>query len=192
MLLDRGNALDSAMGQISAKIQQKGLGRHVNIDGGDLGRQAALAATLISAGVDAPVLKMKIGGFDTHENQRGDHERLLRDLGRSLAGLRSALKQSGHWDQTLILTYSEFGRRATENYSRGTDHGTAAPHLLLGGRVRGGLFGRHPDLEDLEDGDLKYTLDYRSVYQRLLAGWFGLPDNRFSGFEDASLDGLLI
>ena len=192
MLLDRGNALDSAMGQISAKIQQKGLGRHVNIDGGDLGRQAALAATLINAGVDAPVLKMKIGGFDTHENQRGDHERLLRDLGRSLAGLRSALKQSGHWDQTLILTYSEFGRRATENYSRGTDHGTAAPHLLLGGRVRGGLFGRHPDLEDLEDGDLKYTLDYRSVYQRLLAGWFGLPDNRFSGFEDASLDGLLI
>ena len=192
MLLDRGNALDSAMGQISAKIQEKGLGRHVNIDGGDLGRQAALAATLISAGVDAPVLKMKIGGFDTHENQRGDHERLLRDLGRSLAGLRSALKQSGHWDQTLILTYSEFGRRATENYSRGTDHGTAAPHLLLGGRVRGGLFGRHPDLEDLEDGDLKYTLDYRSVYQRLLAGWFGLPDNRFSGFEDASLDGLLI
>ena len=120
MLLDRGNALDSAMGQISAKIQQKGLGRHVNIDGGDLGRQAALAATLISAGVDAPVLKMKIGGFDTHENQRGDHERLLRDLGRSLAGLRSALKQSGHWDQTLILTYSEFGRRATENYSQGT------------------------------------------------------------------------
>lgn len=192
MLLDRGNALDSAMGQISAKIQQKGLGRHVNIDGGDLGRQAALAATLISAGVDAPVLKMKIGGFDTHENQRGDHERLLRDLGRSLAGLRSALKQSGHWDQTLILTYSEFGRRATENYSQGTDHGTAAPHLLLGGGVRGGLFGRHPDLEDLEDGDLKYTLDYRSVYQRLLAGWFGLPDNRFSGFEDASLDGLLI
>jgi len=192
MLLDRGNALDSAMGQISAKIQQKGLGRHVNIDGGDLGRQAALAATLISAGVDAPVLKMKIGGFDTHENQRGDHERLLRDLGRSLAGLRSALKQSGHWDQTLILTYSEFGRRATENYSQGTDHGTAAPHLLLGGGVRGGLFGRHPDLEDLEDGDLKYTLDYRSVYQRLLAGWFGLPDNRFSGFEDASLDGVLI
>ena len=192
MLLDRGNALDSAMGQISAKIQQKGLGRHVNIDGGDLGRQAALAATLISAGVDAPVLKMKIGGFDTHENQRGDHERLLRDLGRSLAGLRSALKQSGHWDQTLILTYSEFGRRATENYSQGTDHGTAAPHLLLGVGVRGGLFGRHPDLEDLEDGDLKYTLDYRSVYQRLLAGWFGLPDNRFSGFEDASLDGLLI
>ena len=58
--------------------------------------------------------------------------------------------------------------------------------------MRGGLFGRHPDLEDLEDGDLKYTLDYRSVYQRLLAGWFGLPDNRFSGFEDASLDGLLI
>ena len=192
MLLDRSNALDSAMGQISAKIQQKGLGRHVNIDGGDLGRQAALAATLISAGVDAPVLKMKIGGFDTHENQRGDHERLLRDLGRSLAGLRSALKQSGHWDQTLILTYSEFGRRATENYSQGTDHGTAAPHLLLGGGVRGGLFGRHPDLEDLEDGDLKYTLDYRSVYQRLLAGWFGLPDNRFSGFEDASLDGVLL
>ncbi|MBB24844.1 MAG: twin-arginine translocation pathway signal protein [Geminicoccus sp.] len=192
MLLERGNALDSAMGQISAKIHQKGLGRHVNIDGGDLGRQAALAATLINAGVDAPVLKVKIGGFDTHENQRGDHERLLRDLGRSLAGLRTALQLTGHWDQTLILTYSEFGRRATENYSRGTDHGTAAPHLLLGGGVRGGLFGRHPDLEDLDDGDLKYTLDYRAVYQRLLAGWFGLSDNRFSGFEDASLDGVLI
>ena len=191
MLLDRGNALDTAMGRISKKINDRSLRSFQDIRGGDLGRQAALAATLINAGVDAPVLKMKIGGFDTHEYQRGDHGRLLRDLGEALAGLRRSLKQGGQWDQTLVLTYSEFGRRATENETRGTDHGTAAPHFLLGGKVRGGLWGEHPDLENLEDGDLRFSLDYRSVYQRILAGWFGLDRNRFSAFEASSLDGLL-
>ena len=78
------------------------------------------------------------------------------------------------------MTYSEFGRRATENRSRGTDHGTAAPHFLLGGSIRGGLYGEDPDLENLEDGDLRYTLDYRSLYDLILARWFGLNQNRFS------------
>jgi len=88
------------------------------------------------------------------------------------------------------MTYSEFGRRATENRSSGTDHGTAAPHFLLGGSIRGGLFGNDPDLENLDDGDLRFSLDYRSLYDFILARWFGLPSNRFSNYAEDWLYGL--
>ncbi len=181
LLMDRADTLDASMTRISKKIAaQPHYSTRLRFGNGDLSRQAALAARLIAADVDAPVLKLKISGFDTHEYQLGDHGRLLEDLAQALADLRTALRQSGHWDTTMIMTYSEFGRRATENRSRGTDHGTAAPHFLLGGSIRGGLYGEDPDLENLEDGDLRYTLDYRSLYDLILARWFGLNQNRFS------------
>ena len=116
---------------------------------------------------------------------------MLEQLGDNLGSLRTALKRSGHWDSTLIMTYSEFGRRATENRSNGTDHGTAAPHFLMGGGVRGGIYGEDPDLERLEDGDLRYTLDYRSLYDLILARWFDLPENRFAGFAQPWLYSLV-
>lgn len=189
LLMDRAKTLDASMTRISEKIAAKGSSLYSNsrFGGGDLGQQAALAARLIAADVDAPVLKLKISGFDTHEYQLGEHGGLLSNLSEALADLRSALIQSGHWDSTLIMTYSEFGRRATENQSSGTDHGTAAPHFLLGGSVRGGLFGEDPDLENLDDGDLRYSLDYRSLYDFILARWFGLPSNRFSNYAQSWL-----
>ncbi len=82
---------------------------------------------------------------------------------------------AGQWRDVLVMTYSEFGRRAGENASRGTDHGTAAAHLLLGGRVKGGFYGRSPDLEHLEKGDLVFTTDYRRMYASVAQEWFGLP-----------------
>ena len=185
LLMDRAQTLDTSMNRISQKMAAQGnYSTRLRFGNGDLSRQAALAARLIAADVDAPVLKLKISGFDTHEYQLNEHGGLLQDLSEALGDLRTALRQSGHWDTTMIMTYSEFGRRATENRSRGTDHGTAAPHFLLSGSIRGGLYGQDPDLENLVDGDLSYTLDYRSLYDLVLSGWFGLPRNRFSSYAE--------
>ena len=189
-VLDRGQALNSSMQSISSKISRL-RNKNLNINAGDFGKQASMAAYLIDAGISAPVLKLKIGSFDTHENQTWRHRRLLQDLSKGLSGLRRALKQSGHWENTLIMTYSEFGRRAVENESGGTDHGTAAPHFMMGGAVSGGIWGIHPDLGALDEGDMAYTMDYRSVYDLVLAKWFGLPENRFKGFSNSIMNGIL-
>ena len=191
MLLDRANNFDAAMGRIAKKVDALP-GRSFRINAGGLGRQASLAAQLIAAGVNAPVLKLSIGGFDTHEYQRGDHERLLRTVAQALAGFRNTLRSTGHWNDTLVMTYSEFGRRARENQSRGTDHGAAAPHFVMGGRVKGGLWGTHPDLGQLVNDDLQYTMDYRSLYNSVLADWFGVRNNRFSAFGTGALTGLTV
>ena len=84
-----------------------------------------------------------------------------------------ALEVASLWQRTLVMTYSEFGRRARENGSAGTDHGTAAPHFLLGGRVKGGLYGRQPSLRDLVNGDLRHHLDYRQLYASVARLWWG-------------------
>ena len=89
------------------------------------------------------------------------------------------------------MTYSEFGRRAEENYTQGTDHGTAAPHFILGGAVNGGFWGVHPDLGKLKDGDMAFTMDYRAVYERILSDWFGIQENRFLKYKNNDLDGIL-
>ena len=191
MVLDRGHTLNAAMSRISKKITQMNPKNTLRFDAGDIGRQAAMAAQLIDANIDAPVLKIKIDGFDTHENQSWRHRSLLRNLGGALAGLRRALIASGHWENTLIMTYSEFGRRAVENESGGTDHGTAAPHFVMGGAVSGGFWGVHPDLGKLKEGDMAFTIDYRSVYDRVLADWFRLPENRFQSFSNSIMTGMI-
>jgi len=190
-VLDRGQALNTAMTRISAKIGAMNNRNQLRINAGELGRQAAMAAQLVQAGIDAPVLKLKIGGFDTHEYQYWSHKNLLRDLGNALAGLRTALMRSGHWEDTLVMTYSEFGRRAVENQSEGTDHGTAAPHFFMSGALEGGIWGVHPDLGDLQEGDMQFTMDYRTVYHMVLSDWFGLEQNRFQDFDKSAIDGLL-
>jgi uncharacterized protein (DUF1501 family) len=191
LVLDRGRALDASMRSISKKIGNSSYQSPMRINSGDFGKQVSMAASLIDAGIDAPVLKLKINGFDTHENQAWRHRALLRNLAKGLSGLRKALKRSGHWEDTLVMTYSEFGRRALENESGGTDHGTAAPHFLMSGALDGGIWGIHPDLGDINEGDVSYTMDYRVVYDRVLADWFGLDQNRFSKFRSDSLERLL-
>tara|TARA_B110000305_G_C19136192_1_gene491281 strand:- start:137 stop:718 length:582 start_codon:yes stop_codon:yes gene_type:complete len=192
MVLDRGQALNSAITRISDKIGAMNNHNEFRINAGELGRQAAMAAKLVQAGIDAPVLKLKISGFDTHEHQYWSHKNLLRDLGNALAGLRTMLISSGHWEDTLVMTYSEFGRRAVENHSEGTDHGTAAPHFLMSGALEGGIWGAHPDLGALQEGDMQFTMDYRSVYHLVLANWFGLDQNRFQDFDKSAIEGLLM
>lgn len=139
------------------------------------GRDLREAATLLIHGVAPPALKVAIGSFDTHANQLGTHARLLGELDAGLSALRSALREAGIWDRVLVMTYSEFGRRAAENASRGTDHGTAAPHFLLGGAVAGGLYGAQPALTALRDDDLVHQVDFRRLYRTVVDAWWGLP-----------------
>jgi uncharacterized protein (DUF1501 family) len=124
--------------------------------------------------VEVPVVKVTHGGFDTHARQRATHDRLLLELAEGLEALREALHKAGRWDDVLVMTYSEFGRRASENASGGTDHGTAAPQLLMGGAVKGGLYGQPPSLEDLDGEDLRYTVDFRSLYTTVAQEWWGM------------------
>jgi uncharacterized protein (DUF1501 family) len=158
---------------------------------GRFGRGLAVAAKLILAGLDVPVLHVGLRGFDTHVGQAGRHQRLMTKLGAGLAGFHGALKADGAWDRVMIMTYSEFGRRAAENGSGGTDHGTAAPHLILGGRIKGGLYGRQPSLTDLAGGDLRHGIDFRSLYATLARKWWQLPGAmpRLSGFKPLDLIG---
>lgn len=188
-LLDSATMLQKSLDKLSSKMVA--LQQRVNLRGGNLAQQMSHAINLINAGVQVPVIKISLGGFDTHENQIPRHNNLLKQAAAAIAGLRKELKQSGEWNNTLLVTYSEFGRRATENRSGGTDHGTAAPHIIAGGSINGGLFGTMPDLGALAQGDLQYTMDYRAVYSRLLSGWLQLPSDRFSQFADQRLDNLL-
>jgi uncharacterized protein (DUF1501 family) len=140
------------------------------------GRQLDLALRLLMSNTPLTAIKIGLGGFDTHARQREPHERLLETLGEGLAKFRTALQQAGLWDRVLVMTYSEFGRRVAENGSRGTDHGTAAPQFLMGGKVRGGFHGRQPPLTDLSEGDVKYTVDFRNVFATVSQRWWGLKD----------------
>lgn len=138
------------------------------------GRQLGFAAQLVSAGVRTPVIKVSHGSFDTHSNQPEQHRRLLTELAEGLEAFRRALLRSGDWGRVLVMTYSEFGRRPAENGSRGTDHGTAAPQLVLGSAVRGGIYGAAASLSNLDVGNLRFTTDYRRLYSTV-ARWWGVP-----------------
>ncbi len=138
------------------------------------GRQLDLATRLLAARVPVIAIKVAMAGFDTHANQAQTHERLLGILAGGLATLRKNLIAAGLWNDVVVMTYSEFGRRARQNASGGTDHGTAAPQFVLGGGVTGGLYGTYPSLADLTDGDLKHGVDFRSVFATVAQGCWGL------------------
>jgi uncharacterized protein (DUF1501 family) len=138
------------------------------------GQAVRTAAQVLAAGQGVAVLRLTHNGYDTHSNQLITQARLLTELAEGIQALRAALVELGRWDQTLVMTYAEFGRRPRENGSGGTDHGTVAAHFVLGGRVRGGLHGAAPDLTRLDDGNLRYALDFRSLYATVIEHWWGL------------------
>lgn len=135
----------------------------------------AAVARLILSGFDLSVYKVSLGNFDTHASQTVLHQRLLRELAEGLAAFSTVMQEHGRWEEVVLVTYSEFGRRAAENHSMGTDHGSAAAHLVMGGAVNGGLYGQHPDLQALNAGDEQYHVDFRSVYATLARRWWQKP-----------------
>ncbi|WP_175753822.1 DUF1501 domain-containing protein [Burkholderia ambifaria] len=125
------------------------------------------------------VLRLTLNGFDTHQNQPGQHAALLKQFAEGMSAMRDALIELGRWNQTLVMTYAEFGRRVRENQSNGTDHGTAAPHFVMGGRVAGGLYGGAPALGHLDgNGNLPVAVDFRQLYATVLGPWWGLDATR--------------
>ncbi len=132
-------------------------------------------ARLIERGIDARVFHVMQGGYDTHAGQAVPHEQLLEELARAIAAFFARLAESGHAERVVALTFSEFGRRADENLGQGTDHGIAGPMLLLGAGVKGGLHGAAPRLDDLDQGNLKGTADFRAVFGAATGHWLGLP-----------------
>jgi len=143
--------------------------------GTPFGRQLDLATRVITAGVPVVAVKVALGGFDTHARQAPVHEPLLSALANGLATFRRNMIAAGRWDDVVLMTYSEFGRRARQNASDGTDHGTAGPLFVMGGKVKGGLHGVQPSLGDLQDGDLRHSVDFRDVYSTLARGCWGKP-----------------
>jgi uncharacterized protein (DUF1501 family) len=142
---------------------------------GPFGNAVRTAAQVIASEAGVAAVRVSLSGFDTHQNQPGLHANLLRQVAEGLVALRAALQELARWDSTLIVTYAEFGRRAQENGSNGTDHGTANAHFALGGRVKGGLHGEAPRLDRLDGGNLVHAVDFRSVYATALEKWWGVP-----------------
>ena len=141
----------------------------------ELARKLKLIARLIKLGGGMRVFYISQPGYDTHSAQLNTHRRLLSTFARALKAFLDDLQSAGLEDRVVTLAFSEFGRRVKENGSAGTDHGAAGPMFLAGRSVRGGIVGEHPSLEDLERGDLKMSIDFRSIYAAALEDWLAIP-----------------
>jgi uncharacterized protein (DUF1501 family) len=160
-----------ASDQIRKAVSQRPLSPYPN---NDLARQLAMVSSMIRAGLKTRVYYVTLGGFDTHAGQGGEngrHAQLMQQVGSSIKAFYDDLKKQGNDGRVMTMTFSEFGRRVQQNASGGTDHGAAAPLFLFGPMVRSGIIGDHPSLTDLDAGDLKYKVDFRSVYAGVLEQW---------------------
>jgi uncharacterized protein (DUF1501 family) len=139
-----------------------------------LGAGLELIAQVIHADVGARILYVTYGGFDNHAGQDVDHAPLLTDVSSAIQAFFDDLDGHGKSHDVLLMTWSEFGRRAQDNGSNGTDHGTSAPHLVVGDAVVAGIHGDPPDLARLDDnGNLAIESDFRSYYGTILSDWLG-------------------
>ena len=148
-----------------------------------LGNQFALISRLIAGGLKTRIYYLSQGGYDTHIGQAGAHDRLLREMGDAVTAFLADLKAQGNLGRVTLMTFSEFGRRVKENASGGTDHGAAAPLFLAGGGVTAGLLGEMPSLapRELDDGDVKFNVDFRSVYATVLEKHLGVKSDPILG-----------
>jgi uncharacterized protein (DUF1501 family) len=137
----------------------------------ELSDKLKTVAQLIDAGLSTRIYYVELDGFDTHASQLETHAILLRQWGQAVSAITRDLNDKGHLGRVCILTFSEFGRRVSENASGGTDHGAAAPVFLAGGGLQASVYGEPPSLLDLHDGDLKYSVDFRQIYTSLLGDW---------------------
>ena len=158
---------------------------------GNFSTQLTDVLRIIGSETAIPVMHVQHGSFDTHDGQKWQHPKLLSELTEGLASFRKNLINMGRWDDVLVMTYSEFGRRVAENGAQGTDHGTASVQFVMGGKVNAGLYGNYPSLDKLKDGDLVYTMDYRSVYEHICSFWLNQKNNEWQTFTDKRLSSLI-
>lgn len=138
-----------------------------------LGEKLKIVSRLLLAGLKTKVYYVTLDGFDTHANQLVAHSGLMRQWSEALRSFHQRLDSAGLGERVLVLTFSEFGRRVAENASQGTDHGAAAPSFLSGPKLENTIVGNQPSLSELDDGDLKFHTDFRSVYATLIEDWLG-------------------
>ena len=148
---------------------------------GSLYMKLDLIGRLIEGGFGTRVFYVSIDGFDTHGNQAATQQNLFQQIDQAVAALFQRLQRSGDDRRTLLMTFSEFGRRAAENGSKGTDHGSGSCLFVVGPGVKPGPHGKHPSLTDLLNGDLKYHTDFRRVYATLLENWLKVDSKMVLG-----------
>ena len=148
---------------------------HVTYPTDDFSARLKLAAGIIVSSLSPKIVYVTLGGFDTHGAQRGTQDTLLKQLSDGVSAFYNDLAAQGRANDTLMMTFSEFGRRVKENGSKGTDHGTALPQFMIGGSISPGLYGTYPSLTNLDSsGNLLWNIDFRQSYATVLEDWFGI------------------
>jgi uncharacterized protein (DUF1501 family) len=173
----------SARKALSAAVKTKTLRNVINLKD-----QLDLVAQCVNAGIATRVYSVAMSGFDTHADELGQQQRLLKEFDTGISSFFGKIKTSR---PVVMLAYSEFGRRVRANASHGTDHGTSGPVFVLGGRVNGGFYGDQPSLTDLTDGDLKTTTDFRAIYGEMLDLALGADPEQILGGRLPEAHGIL-
>ena len=155
----------------------------------EMGKNLKTISSLIMSDINTKVYYVSLGSFDTHINQDNQQKRLFTELNGAIKAFTSDLKLNNRFEDVLIMTFSEFGRRVAQNASNGTDHGTANNMFFIsGGLKQKGLLNAMPNLADLNDGDLKHTVDFKEVYATVLNHWLGANDNLILGKNYKKMD----
>jgi len=154
-----------------------------------LGKDFKNIASLINSDINTKVYYLSVGSFDTHVNQNQRQTQLFTEINDAVKAFVKDLKANGRFEDVLLMTFSEFGRRVSQNASRGTDHGTANQMFFVsGGLKKKGILNALPDLEKLSDGDLIYTEDFRKVYATVLKNWLGADSTKILGWKNGLYD----
>lgn len=155
----------------------------------DLGNSLKTIASLIYSEINTKVYYVSLGSFDTHINQEQQQQRLFTEMNDAVKAFVADLKDQHRFDDVLLFTFSEFGRRVEQNASNGTDHGTANNMFLIsGGLKRKGVLNAMPNLADLNEGDLKYNVDFKNVYATVLNKWLNADDEKILARKYEYLD----
>jgi uncharacterized protein (DUF1501 family) len=154
-----------------------------------LGKDLKTIATLILSDINTKVYYVSLGSFDTHINQQNQQKRLFTELNDAIKAFTNDLKKNNRFQDVLMMTFSEFGRRVSQNASGGTDHGTANNMFFISrGLKQKGILNSMPDLADLNEGDLKHAVDFKNVYATILSKWLGADDTVILGKKNTHLD----
>ncbi|HMR93445.1 MAG TPA: DUF1501 domain-containing protein [Chitinophagaceae bacterium] len=154
-----------------------------------LGNSMKTIASLIFSDINTKVYYVSLGSFDTHVNQQGQQQRLFTEMNDAVKSFVADLKANGRFNDVLLFTFSEFGRRVAQNASGGTDHGTANNMFMIsGGLKKKGLITAMPDLADLQDGDLNYQTDFKQVYSTVLTRWLSTDAGNIIGKSFSAMD----
>lgn len=155
---------------------------HSEYPNSEMGKSLKTIASLIFSDINTRVYYLSLGSFDTHVAQDGQQKRLFTEMNAAIEAFVKDLKANNRFQDVLMMTFSEFGRRVSQNASGGTDHGTANNMFFIsGGLKQQGILNPLPSLDDLQDGDLKHTVDFKNVYATVLNKWLSADDKKILG-----------